>query len=81
MVAECRRGAEALAALKRVLPKKPEAMLIVAETIEAIKVSNASLTDAQVRRIRAAFFTVASRGRRLAPGTSGRYARKTEPVG
>jgi hypothetical protein len=72
---DCRRLAEAAATIRRVLPGRAEALLYLVETIEAVDVSMAALTDEQVRRLRAAAFTVASRGRRLAPGTSGRYRR------
>lgn len=73
---DCRRGAEALAILARVLPTKARAMVRVMDAIEAIPVDNAALSDGELRAVRAAAFTVANRGRRLAPGTSGRYVRK-----
>ncbi len=73
---ECAKGAEALAILARVLPLRPGAILTVMEAIEAIPVDNGGLDIEQVRRVRGAAFTIGSRGKRLAPGTSGRYARK-----
>lgn len=76
---ECKRGGEALAILARVLPTRQGALVTVMEGIEAIPVDCGGMTIEDVRRVRAAAFTIASRGRRLAPGTSGRYARKASP--
>jgi hypothetical protein len=72
---ECSRAAEGLAALRRVLAERPQAFPGVAELLEAIPVDVSSLPDHSIRRVRAAMFTMASRGRRLAPGTSGRYTK------
>ena len=70
---DCRRAAEGLAALARVLEARPVALVAALERIELADVNMARLTDDDVRRVRASAFTVASRGRRLKPGSSGRY--------
>lgn len=73
----CEPVGKALAALGPALAARPEALLGVMERIENVEIPRDALTDAELRRLRASAFTIASRGRRLAPGSSGRYTRKT----
>ena len=72
----CTRAAEGMAAIARAIEADPSALLYIAEQLEGIETDRDRLTDHELRRIRAALFTAASRGRRLAPGSSGRYARR-----
>lgn len=48
-------------------------MVGVLETLSDVEIPRDALTDAQVRRARSAAFVLGSRGRRLAPHSSGRY--------
>ena len=77
---DCRRGAEALAILARVLPERPAALVRVLEALEGIAIPVQELGDTDTRRVRAAAFTLASR-RHLVPGSSGRYTRRNRNDG
>lgn len=75
--AECSRAAEHIAGLVAVLPRKPGMMIRILEQLGDAELPHGALFEADYKRLRSAAFTLGSRGRRLAPGTSGKYVRKT----
>lgn len=74
---ECRRGAEHLAGLVDALAAAPRALAGILERLEGAATAEgaAELTDTELRRVRAAAFSLVNR-RRLVPGSSGRYTRR-----
>lgn len=74
--ADCEDVGKALRALEKALAARPVAIRGVIEAIEQVEIPAGTLGDADARALRASAFTLASRGRRLAPGSSGRYTRK-----
>lgn len=72
----CEEIGEALpVVLKALRGGKPAALLHILEKLEDVEVPRGAFTEVELRRMRAAAFRLASSGRRLAPGTSGRYTR------
>lgn len=75
----CASVADALARLEAALAVSPRAIVAVVERLEGVDIPRGSLTDVEHRRLRAACFVIGSRGRKLAPGSSGRYTRRPAP--
>lgn len=67
----CRRGAEAVAILARVLPGRPGAVVRVLEALEGLDEKLEGVPETDLSRRRAAAFIVAARGRKR--GLDGRY--------
>ena len=73
----CSRAAEAVVSLVRRLEANPRLLAFVASQLRHhASIDRSQISDDVLRRLRGDLFTVASTGRRLAPGTSGRYMRK-----
>lgn len=72
----CTEIGRALRLLQQHLPASPGAIVGVLEVLADIDVDRGALTDTQVRRARSAAFVMGSRGRKLEPGSSGRYGGK-----
>lgn len=73
---DCTEIGRALRLLLKHLPANPRAIVGVMEVLADVEVDRASLTDDQVRRARSAAFVLGSKGRKLEPGSSGRYGGK-----
>ena len=73
---DCEAIGKALRALEIALTARPQALPAVIEAIENVDVPRGLWSDEAARKLRASAFTLASRGRQLKPGSSGRYTRK-----
>ena len=73
----CEPIGHAIRTIERALPDSPVALLGILAALEQVRLPAGGLTDAQGRRLRASAFVLGSRGRKLEPGSAGRYKRTT----
>lgn len=67
------RIADAVGALRALLPESPEALLWVIEQLDEIKLTLRPFDPDEIAALRRAAFRLATRGTQLKPGSSGRY--------